>query len=751
MPRPQPAVRPAQAAHAAAERDGATDAAADGFRPDLEGLRGVAILLVLLFHARIPGMVGGFIGVDVFFVLSGFLITGLLVRERERVGRIDLAAFYARRARRILPAALVIVVAILGWAWIAVDPLDLPGVAADGLAAALSVGNIRFALDATDYFAADIAPSPYLHYWSLGVEEQFYVAWPALLIVGLRGRAPRRGALLVLLAVLVPSFIGAALLTEIEGPWAFYSSPTRAWQLALGGLVAVAWPRLSRLPDRAVAPLGWLGLLAIVGVVPFLDPTIPYPGVVALVPAAGAAAVVLAGTRPGSVGRLLGSRPLRFLGLISFSLYLVHWPVLVLPAAGRPIDDPLPLAARLGLAVIAIALGSTSHRFVEQPFHRGRFAKLGSRRTLALAGAAMATVVVATFGLRLEAGRQLDAAFGPSTGVVDPTLSPSPSQPAPTGSPAATALPSTTPDAGSPPPSPEPTSAATAPTGPQPLASNVRPPLRSARGDWEPLLRDGCTLDHLDVELVECIYGDPSGDLTIVLVGDSHAAHWFPALERIAIDNGWRLIPYTKLSCRFIDMRMFSLVMKREYRECYPWRDLVIERLNELRPDIVIISSAKDMKTLEPGDDDPARQGAAMPRLIDRITSPVAIIPDTPYSQYDVPACLSRHRDDVRDRETSRAKAFGADHLVLERAAAAASGATLVDMSDVVCPWDPCPVVLDGMIVYRDTQHLTATFSATLGDELLVRIPSLERRTAGSLDRGVAAARRVAGVALAPV
>src|SRR5512140_439474 len=210
------------------------------FRPDLEGLRGVAILLVLLFHAGVPGFDGGFVGVDVFFVLSGFLITGLLIRERERSGRIHLAAFYTRRARRILPAAAVVLVLTTAAAWFFMAPLDMPRVADDAVASALSIGNIRFAINATDYFGTDLVPSPILHYWSLGVEEQFYLVWPALLILATRFGRPRTAATATLAIVTVVSFVAAFLLTDAAQAWAFYSLPTRAWQLALGGLLAAA-------------------------------------------------------------------------------------------------------------------------------------------------------------------------------------------------------------------------------------------------------------------------------------------------------------------------------------------------------------------------------------------------------------------------------------------------------------------------------------------------------------------------------
>ena len=372
---------------------------ADEYRSDLEGLRGVAILLVLLFHAGIPGAAGGFVGVDVFFVLSGFLITGLLVRERERHGRIDLPAFYSRRARRILPAALVTAVVTLAFSLIVLAPIDLPGVAGDAIASVLSAGNIRFAASSMDYFASETAPSPFLHYWSLGVEEQFYLVWPALLILAMRSGRPRLGAGIVLIAVLVGSYAAANLLTGISAPWAFYSLPTRAWQLALGGLLAVTATWHMRVPAWIRAPVGWAGLAAILAAVVLIGPATPYPGVAALLPTIGAAGVVLAGERCWSVASVLTLAPLRFLGRISYSLYLVHWPLLILPTADLALGAVLPVGERVALALASIVLAAASYRWVEQPFRTARAIALPTRRTIALAGAAVAATIVCAAGV----------------------------------------------------------------------------------------------------------------------------------------------------------------------------------------------------------------------------------------------------------------------------------------------------------------------------------------------------------------
>jgi len=691
---------------------GAGRATSGEFRPDLEGLRGVAILLVLLFHARLPGSEGGFVGVDVFFVLSGFLITGLLIRERERSGRIELRAFYARRARRILPAAAVVLVATMILSWFFLAPLDLPRVAGDAVASALSVGNIRFAAAATDYFGTDLTPSPVIHYWSLGVEEQFYILWPALLILVTRSHRPRVAAGLLLAGLAIASYLAALVLTEAAPAWAFYSLPTRAWQLAIGGLLAVGAGRLDRLPDRVAVPLGWLGLGAILAALVMIVPGTPYPGLAALLPALGSAGVIVAGARRGSVASLLAVPVLRFLGRISYSLYLVHWPIFVLPAANLAVGEELPLEVRVALGALAVAVGWVSFRLVELPIHRGpRFAARPSR-TLAAAGVAMALTVAICGGVGFAASAGLEEEWAPVADVATPAPA------------TASHLPATTATGGQPGyavstvgPPPTPLSTST-PNGPQPLPAHVRPRLTAAAGDAETLEADLCLLGQPATRPPNCVYGDKNGTFTVALVGDSHAAHWFPAVKAIADARGWRLMPFIKLSCRFLDMPLYSHWYRRMYTECHTWRKLVVARLQAINPDLVIFASIRDRVTSDATDRDQVHQGEAMARLIQPVPGARAIIVDTPISKYSVPYCLSRNRSDVRPCQTPQSFALGPTPGIVERTAAAALGATLIDVTPIMCPGDPCPVVIDGMIVYRDSYHMTATFAASLQGNL---------------------------------
>ena len=374
-----------------------------GFRPDIEGLRAVAVFAVVLYHAGVPGISGGYIGVDVFFVISGFLITGLLWREVTTTNTVRLVRFYGARARRLLPAAATVGIFTAIAAAVVLPPLQARRVFLDGIASALYVGNYRFAMQGTDYLASDQPPSPFQHYWSLGVEEQFYLVWPVLIIgtAWLVGRA-RRGAAskaapyaVVLALVAVASLAAAVLWTRTSPPWAFFSLPTRAWELAAGGLVALSIRQWRRLPLLPAAIAGWGGLALILLTCTQLGPGTPYPGTAALLPVLGTALVIGGGCVTGGIGpgRVLCRPAMRAIGRVSYSWYLWHWPVLLLmpPLLGAPAGLP----ARLAATVVSAGLAVITMHLVENP---GRFAaplRRSAKASLALGGAATAATACA--------------------------------------------------------------------------------------------------------------------------------------------------------------------------------------------------------------------------------------------------------------------------------------------------------------------------------------------------------------------
>ncbi|MGZ4417176.1 MAG: acyltransferase family protein, partial [Gaiellaceae bacterium] len=357
-------------------------AAALAHRADIQGLRAVAVLLVVIAHAGIPSVAGGFVGVDVFFVLSGFLITGLLLAEARKTGSVSLLGFYVRRARRILPAAMLTLVATDIAAYLLVNFMRARETVDDSLHAAGFAANFHFAAQGFNYFARSDPPSPLLHYWSLSVEEQFYLLWPLLLSLTLfgiawvmrRSTAGCEGRLLWLIGILTTlSLVYSIHLTATSPTTAYYSPFARAWELGLGATLAVAASKLARLPVATKVVLGWAGIAAIAVAAVVFSPATPFPGWAALLPTVGAACAIVAGMGDRmprlAVGRWLGARPMSMIGDRSYAFYLWHWPVLILAAgfAGHALSLPVKLELMVG----AFVLSCVSYALVENPIRRG--------------------------------------------------------------------------------------------------------------------------------------------------------------------------------------------------------------------------------------------------------------------------------------------------------------------------------------------------------------------------------------------
>ncbi len=340
------------------------------FRPDIEGLRAVAVTLVVLAHLGL-GFPGGYIGVDVFFVISGFLITRLLVGEVEQTNSISFRKFYARRVRRILPAACVVIVgttlACLKWD----SPLRVRTDAIDGLYSAFSGINWRLAAGGTDYFSLGAAPSPFQHFWSLAVEEQFYFVWPMLLLVTgvLVGRryGRRKAVVWALLSIMAMSLFLSITTTQSSPSWAYFGTQTRAWELALGALIAVTVDVWTRMPPALASQMSWLGL-GLIGLssLVFTSST-EFPGRAVILPVVGSALVIAGGCPawPRSAEWLLRRRPMQFVGKTSYSWYLVHWPILmILPLA---LDHALSFTEKWMVLFGSLFVAVLMHYLIEQP------------------------------------------------------------------------------------------------------------------------------------------------------------------------------------------------------------------------------------------------------------------------------------------------------------------------------------------------------------------------------------------------
>ncbi|WP_420112473.1 acyltransferase family protein [Pseudactinotalea sp.] len=674
-----------------------------GFRPEVQGLRAVAVALVVIYHFWPTRLTGGFVGVDVFFVISGFLITSHLMREVEREGTVSLRNFWARRIRRLLPASLLVlaVCAVATYLWVL--PTHWVTTSRAIVASALYVQNWALASDAVDYLAQGEAPTLVQHFWSLSVEEQFYVVWPLLLVAGLAlarrfrpGLSRVRTAAIVIATVGLASFATSLVMTAREPAWAYFATPTRLWELALGAGLALVSIRLAAAP-RAV--LGWLGLAAIVATAVMLDGGAAFPGWVAAVPTLGTVAVIAAGTSGSrwGVDRVLSLRPARFLGDISYAVYLWHWPVVVV--APLVLVRELSIIDKLlGIGVVVLLSWGTKV-WVEDRFRRPR---RGVVRTYALAAAGMVLVVALGASVRVQLEMRVTAAEAVvAEASADPCFGPG-----------AMADPE----------------ACGGPTGDGPLL--VPPALMALQNDEPRYLGCQQTLDS--AEVVSCSFGseEPDPDAEVVIVGDSHGTQWFPALEAIGRERNWRIETYSKSSCpptaaeRIVADETDGIRLE----DCRTWLAEVTERVRAADPDLVIVTAySSAYEYAQPADDrlgepsavepDPAVAGyASLWQQWRDQGIEVAAIAAIPRTQGEsVPDCVAAHPDDLSACSTPRAEALPPDPLV---AAAEETGAGLIDLTAEFCDDSTCYPVIGDLVVYRDFGHLSHEYSRALAPAL---------------------------------
>ncbi len=696
------------------------------FRADVEGLRAVAIAAVVGYHVGLPFLPGGFVGVDVFFVISGFLITGLLVREVTTTGRVSLTRFWARRARRLLPAATLVLAVVTGLAYFVLPALDHGIVGADVVSAAFYVSNMRSAVQATDYLASDANPSPVLHFWSLGVEEQFYLVWPLLILVTALVLARRRRRIaiesagdwrvsrlhlaVVLVVLAVASFALSLRLTERIEPWAFFGMPTRAWEFAVGGLVAIGTAGLSRLPALVRRASGVLGIAVLVGSVALINAEVPYPGTAALWPVLATGVIIASGSAPsdhgGGAPRLLSWWPMRALGRLSYSWYLWHWPALVLTAS---LWGVMGVPARVVVALLALVPSALAYRFIERPLHHHPALVRSTRGSLGLGGslsaaAAIVGLVLMVFpgGGALASATALPTAADEQVGR-GPASTAGPDEPANAGSGTgeATASPA----------------AIVWPTG------ALTPTPATARADLPIIYGDGCHLTAPAVAYPPCHFGDTQSKITIVLFGDSHAAQWFPTLEAIAIEHHWLVVSRTKSGCPAPDVTIYQRNLKRAYDECDTWRASVLAELSGPdKPTLVIATGTRTESLVDRSTGDRMAASAAgaewkagWTRTLAAFAASdvhVAVLRDTPWPGADIPVCVSSHLSAPRVCDVAL-DALDSPAYDIEMTAGSPT-AHGVDLTDILCDSRGCPATLGKYLVYRDTSHLTATFARAL-------------------------------------
>ena len=637
-----------------------------GYRPDIEGLRGIAILLVVAFHAGVTVLAGGFVGVDVFFVLSGFFITAMLARELEYQGDVDVNAFYTRRALRLLPAMLLVLLATLAAVFLLYAPIDRGWIASDARAVALHAGNMNFARGAVDYFST--GDNPLLHTWSLAVEEQFYLVWPLLfLAIGWIGASSMHGPrskkqLFVAITVAgTVSFLLSVWMTGVAQPWAFFGMPTRIWEFALGGALALAVNGRRDTPTSASSVLQGVGLVMIAGSAIGYDAATRYPGLAAIVPALGTCLLLLGGHQsPNSVvSRMLSISPLMWLGRLSYAWYLWHWPLVGVAAVVNP---GLGVAGRVGWSLAALGPAWFTWRFIERPVRDGSTAIARIPGHWLLPGTIAASVLVAALahGAMVVAERRVE--------------------------------------------------------------STSQRAFAFARVDRK---QHTCWASTVEDARGPCEFGDTRSSRTIVLFGDSHAEHWLGALDQYGSENGLKVVLMVKGGCPVADMpELMQPRLRRSYHECTRYREAMVQRIIAMRPAAAVLSNFDHYLPARDGESPwhvtPEMWQRGLRRTYERISTagiPVVAIRGTPRTWFDVPGCLSRREARLlgaRSCEYARANALVPAAVAAQTEAARGLKVALVDMNDQFCHTPRCDVRQNGLVMFTDDNHLTATFSRSL-------------------------------------
>jgi peptidoglycan/LPS O-acetylase OafA/YrhL len=642
------------------------------YRPDIEGLRGIAILLVVLFHAGVSALAGGFVGVDVFFVLSGFFITAMLARELEATGDVDINAFYTRRALRLLPALLVTLVVTLGAVFWLYAPIDRADIASHARAVAMYGGNLALARDAVDYFAT--GDNPLLHTWSLAVEEQFYLIWPLLFLsigflgVAEQGARARQRLFVAIVVAGVLSFIASLWLTRVAQPWAFFGMPTRIWEFALGGALALLLNGRTDTRTSASTVLQGVGLVLIAIAAVSYERITPYPGMAAVLPALGAALLVVGGDRSSDsvVSRALAVPPLRWLGRLSYSWYLWHWPLVGIAAVLYP---GIGVAGRLAWSVAALALAWLTHRFIEEPVRNGTLlSRIPGYWLLPGTVAASVAVALLAHGAMVSARRS--------------------------------------------------------------VAGSVHRQFAMARGDRMPHTCWASTVE--DVRGL-CALGDTGASTTLALFGDSHAEHWLGALDRYGRERGVKIVAMVKGGCPVADMpELMQPRLKRYYHECTRYREAMVQRIIAMRPAAAILSSWDHYLPVDGKGSDwqvtPDMWRRGLRRTYERLSKagvPVIAMRGTPRTWFDTPACLSRRAARLlmaRECSYDRARSLSPLAVQAQTEAARGLGVSFVDMNDQICNSARCPVTRGKTIIFTDDNHLTASFSKSMAPVLGTRL-----------------------------
>lgn len=701
------------------------------FLPEVQALRAIAVLAVVAWHFHPKTAPGGFVGVDIFFVISGFLITSKLLRDAETHGKINLGEFWAARIRRIMPAATVTAVAIIIATFIWWPLEQWRQMSREGIASLLSVVNWVLAFDSVDYLAEDNAPTAFQHYWSLSVEEQFYVVWPLLVVLAIwltrRTKLSLRAyATILFSAVIVSSLVWAEYLVRSSDPSAYFVTTTRVWELALGGLIAALAPYILKdgVGRRARVPGGitWRSLLALAGlaamcwsIFAYTQET-PFPGLTAAVPVLGAAAVIIAGRTSGplSLNWLVDWAPVQWIGKISFSLYLWHWPVFLVfvQIVGH---KPYWWQAVI-LVLVSLAFAHVSWRFVEEPVRQWKRLKVSPAPAWIAGTVATLVAVAVAFAptLRVDAitkeqkelAAELLSGDKPefAAGAWDPLVTKAEDEKLDAGDPDSPGGRLVTDEerADELPPA-------------LPYGSAITPvPLEA---EFDTTSADDCFPSATETSTPRCVKGKEDGQKTVAVMGDSHSQMLVPALEEMAQEHDWRIITYTKASC---PMSLEPRKLTDPEERCVEPNKKSIEQVLEDEPDVIITQNYSG-STFH-GDAVDGFERAF--KELQKSGAQLVVVRDTPIppTNKNTPrprTCVSENMDRPGACDFTIERGLLDDPAI--EAAQRFDDIYVMDLTDYFCTKDTCPVVAGNSLIYRDGNHVGDTYLKSL-------IPVLERR-----------------------
>jgi peptidoglycan/LPS O-acetylase OafA/YrhL len=648
------------------------------YRPDIDGLRAIAVLGVILFHLNLAIIPGGYTGVDVFFVISGFLISGILWREFSATGHIDFVRFWSRRFRRLMPMSVFVVLVTLAFLYATGNAFSLNEAGRDGRYAIAYVTNWHELNQGVDYFAEGGDASFFQHYWSLAVEEQYYILISLVFLgfIGLRrfsgGTSLHFGTPLLWISLFIVASFGLELFyTTVSQPHGFFGTQNRVWQFGIGALTMMLTDRLRQISDVMRLGAGAAGLVLILASYFLFAKDIVYPGFWSLVPTIGAGLLIFGNGNATPLARVMSVAPLRYLGRISYSLYLWHWGVILAVQQYDLSNATALIVASAATLVLSVA----SYHLIENPLRHSVWLQLKRFRTLAATVACLA-VALPLSELAHSQGRAMSKII-------------------------------------------------TLPNGATADVAKTRKDIPKIY-----TMKPRCHADPRAKVPRKCVFGDVASNKVIVLFGDSHAAQWFPAVEAIAKQYGYRLLSRTKSGCGPVAARTFIKMFKREYTECNIWRDAVMKEIKALKPTAVILGSASTHNPIELANaalGDPARlellreKSHATTIQLAGLAEKVFLIFDTPDFAQQPLKCLARQKN---PQVCGRSLAEATQHRFpwFEPGQNLPGNVHVISMNDVLCPNGLCLPFDDKGINFYDTNHMTASYSRSLSKALYAQI-----------------------------